>query len=458
MVEKERVKKSETVPNVSGEYIAYWVQSSPRIEYNHTFEYAKEMCEKYRKPLFIFSVLNPNYPDAKKRAFEFFLDGLGDFKNSLKNIGLEYKVFLGEPLEIIPQLVEAGVLVVTDKGYLKYSRDLNETLKNILPISFVEIESNLVVPVEAASDHEEYGAYTIRKKITSSISKFVKNPKDEFLDKNFKITSYNKNYGKIIQFNIEDEKSKKDFIASIADDNYYPLEILAGESEAKKLLDSFISEKLLDYSLYSNHPFENIHSGLSPYLHYGQISPVYIYKKIKDISEDSEQMKASIDGFLEELIVRRELAFNFCYFNREYDSFYKILPNWAYLTFDQHKNDKKEYLYNRAELEKSMTHDNYWNEVQKELVTKGTMNSYMRMYWAKKILEWSSDVETAYATALYLNNRYFLDGRDPNSYTGVAWCFGKHDRPWGEREIFGKVRYMNETGIIKKGKLKREIK
>ncbi|MGL6121296.1 MAG: deoxyribodipyrimidine photo-lyase, partial [Fusobacteriaceae bacterium] len=155
-----------------------------------------------------------------------------------------------------------------------------------------------------------------------------------------------------------------------------------------------------------------------------------------------------------EFIVRRELAFNFCYFNKNYNDFNKILHDWVYKTLEDHEADIRKYIYNLKDLENWKTHDDYWNDVQKELVTKGTMNSYMRMYWGKKILEWSENAETAFNTAIYLNNRYFLDGRDPNSFTGVAWCFGKHDRPWGEREIFGKVRYMNETGIIRKSKLK----
>ncbi|MGL5126586.1 MAG: deoxyribodipyrimidine photo-lyase [Fusobacteriaceae bacterium] len=458
MVDRERIRKSETAPNIEGDYIAYWVQSSPRIEYNHTLEYAKEMCEKYNKPIFIFSILNPDYPDARKRAYEFFLGGLKDFKESLKNINLDYSIFLGNPEDIAVELSKNAVLMVTDKGYLNYNIELNQNVKIKAHTNFVEIESNLVVPVEEASDHEEYGAYTIRKKIQSKISKFVKDPRDEFLEKNHILSSYNKNYRKIKleEFDLENSNMYKNFINSIEDDNYYPLEIIPGESVAKNILDIFIKEKLHLYSAFSNHPFENVHSGLSPYLHYGQISPVYIFQKINEVADKfkSVEEKESLEGFLEELIVRRELAFNFCYFNKEYNNFNKILHDWVYKTLEDHEADTRKYIYNLKDLENWKTHDNYWNEVQKELVTKGTMNSYMRMYWGKKILEWSENAETAFNTAIYLNNRYFLDGRDPNSFTGVAWCFGKHDRPWGEREIFGKVRYMNETGIIRKSKLK----
>jgi len=162
-----------------------------------------------------------------------------------------------------------------------------------------------------------------------------------------------------------------------------------------------------------------------------------------------EQGNRGVPAFLEELIVRRELAINFVYYNGQYDS-YGCLPAWAQRTLQEHRKDPRLHTYSPNQLERGETHDPFWNAAQEEMVTTGKMQGYMRMYWGKKILEWSVPPEEAYATALYLNNLYELDGRGPNACAGVAWCFGKHDRPWGERPVFGKVRYMNEKGLLRK--------
>jgi deoxyribodipyrimidine photo-lyase len=178
-------------------------------------------------------------------------------------------------------------------------------------------------------------------------------------------------------------------------------------------------------------------------LHFGQISPVYIARKVLDTDSPGKE------DYLEELIVRRELSMNFVFYNERYDSFEGI-PEWAKKTLRSREGDKRPYLYNPEELEAAETHDPYWNAAQREMVVKGKMHGYMRMYWGKKILEWSRTPEEAFRVALYLNNKYELDGRDPNGFTGVAWCFGKHDRPWKAREIFGNIRYMNAKGLKRK--------
>jgi len=182
---------------------------------------------------------------------------------------------------------------------------------------------------------------------------------------------------------------------------------------------------------------------MSPYLHFGQISPLEITLEI------SKTRSRSKEAYLEELIVRRELSMNFVHYNETYDS-YDSIPQWARKTLRAHQKDRRDYLYRREEFEQGKTHDPYWNAAQKEMVVTGKMHGYMRMYWGKKILEWSKTPQEAFETALYLNNKYELDGRNPNGFTGVAWCFGKHDRPWGERAIFGNVRYMNEGGLKRK--------
>jgi deoxyribodipyrimidine photo-lyase len=182
---------------------------------------------------------------------------------------------------------------------------------------------------------------------------------------------------------------------------------------------------------------------MSPYLHFGQISPLEIALQVLQSSSQGKE------SYLDELIIRRELAINYVFYNHNYDSF-NGLPQWAQKTLLSHKSDERTYTYSLIQLEKADTHDAYWNAAQREMITTGKMHGYMRMYWGKKILEWSSSPEEAFKTALYLNNKYELDGRDPNGFAGIAWCFGKHDRPWASRPIFGNIRFMSAEGLKRK--------
>jgi deoxyribodipyrimidine photo-lyase len=212
---------------------------------------------------------------------------------------------------------------------------------------------------------------------------------------------------------------------------------------AQELLMGFIRENLDRYPAYRNDPVAGVLSCMSPYLHFGQISPLSIALNIL------ETKSPSAGTYLEELIVRRELSMNFVHYNPLYDEF-SGLPDWARKTLLSHSGDLREYTYRFSEFESARTHDPFWNAAQREMVLTGKMHGYMRMYWGKKILEWSETPEEAYRTALALNNRYELDGRDPNGYAGIAWCFGKHDRAWQERPVFGKIRYMNAAGLNRK--------
>jgi deoxyribodipyrimidine photo-lyase len=219
-----------------------------------------------------------------------------------------------------------------------------------------------------------------------------------------------------------------------------------GASHALRALRRFVRGPLAVYHQERNDPGQDLQSGLSPYLHFGQISPRTIARAVRDAPGIQE---AARDAFLEQLIVRRELSFNMVYFDPLYDR-YEGLPAWARATLAKHGRDRRPYVYGRDELEQARTHDPYWNAAMRELLSTGTMHGYLRMYWGKKILEWGESPELAYELALELNNRWSLDGRDPNSYAGVAWCFGRHDRPWPERPVFGTVRSMTESGLRRK--------
>jgi deoxyribodipyrimidine photo-lyase len=230
--------------------------------------------------------------------------------------------------------------------------------------------------------------------------------------------------------------------------------LVPGEKAARAWLKRFISRKLADYDLRRNNPTIDGQSGLSPYLHFGQISAQRVALEVKSAAGISQKNKES---FLEELVIRRELADNFCFYNPLYDS-YEGFPKWAQESLAKHKKDKREYIYTLQEFEQAKTHDALWNAAQIEMVRTGKMHGYMRMYWAKKILEWSISPEEAMKIAIQLNDMYELDGRDPNGYVGVAWSIGGvHDRAWFERSVFGKVRYMNYNGCKSKFDVKKYI-
>ncbi len=307
----------------------------------------------------------------------------------------------------------------------------------------IQVESNVIVPVKLASPREEYAAYSFRPKITKQLGKFL-NPLTHTKPN---IPSTNRHWST----QLEQNKLEEIFTQFTLDDNVKPVPyVRGGTTIAKSRLQEFITNQLDDYHLHRNDPSRKIQSDMSPYLHFGQISPLFIAKQVEATESPGKA------AYLEELIVRRELSINYVHYNPQYETLLG-LPQWAQQTLLNHRTDQREYNYPLSVLEQAETHDPYWNAAQKEMIITGKMHGYMRMYWGKKILEWSQTPEQAFTNALYLNNKYELDGRDPNSYTGIAWCFGKHDRPWKERKIFGKVRYMNDRGLKRKFNIDRYV-
>jgi deoxyribodipyrimidine photo-lyase len=306
------------------------------------------------------------------------------------------------------------------------------------PCSVVQVESDAVVPVEVTSEKEEYAAATIRRKIQKQLPRFMKPMRRAPVSRD--------SLGlKLEGLDLTDLGS---ILAKLRVDRSVPAveTFRGGTRHAKRLLSEFVREKLRDYAHLSNDPTAEVVSDLSPYLHFGQISPLYV---ALEIASAPGVRKEAREAYLEQLIIRRELSMNLVNFNDHYDS-YDCLPKWAKQTLREHESDPRQYEYSLEDLEQARTHDPYWNAAQREMVLYGKMHNYMRMYWGKKILEWTRRPEDAFRVALYLNNKYELDGRDPNGFTGVAWCFGKHDRPWQERKVFGKVRYMSAEGLRRK--------
>jgi deoxyribodipyrimidine photo-lyase len=365
------------------------------------------------------------------------MEGLQETNAALQEIGVGLIVLSESPEKGAVELYRDSCLTIVDKGYLRTLRQWYKYAAQNIDCPFVQVEDNVVVPVDEASVKEEYSARTIRPKILYHRPRFLSRlaeakPAKDSLSLETDCLDLNDVLGITAALTIDDSVGKTKHFKG-------------GSREANKLLAGFIENKLPDYLELRDDPTLSYQSSLSPYLHFGQISPVHIALRILDSHAPIEAKEA----YLEEMIVRRELAVNYVQHNENYDNF-NGLPEWAKRTLLSHLNDPREYIYDLNELENAETHDPYWNAAQNEMRITGKMHGYMRMYWGKKIIEWSEKPEIAFSTALFLNNKYELDGRDPNGYAGVAWCFGKHDRPWKERAIFGNVRYMNANGLRRK--------
>jgi deoxyribodipyrimidine photo-lyase len=435
MIHPERIKDLNNKEIRDGKYVLYWMQAAQRTEYNHALEYAIQRANELNKPVLAIFGITDNWPEANLRHYYFMLEGLKEVKHNLQSKGIQMVIHHESPDSSTIKLAKDASLVVVDGGHLRIQRKWRRNAAKKISCALYEVETNLIVPVEEASVKENFSAGTFRPRITKKLDYYLvpvkhKKPKMDSLD--FKFATFNID-------DIEKAALKLNIDRSVGKvDSFH-----GGTKKAKHLFNDFLRNKLDNFAKLRNNPNENCVSNMSPYLHFGQISPLYIALKILETSSDGK------DAFLEELIVRRELSHNYVFFNDNYDSF-KSLPPWALRTLNFHSRDKREYIYSLEEFEKAQTHDTYWNAAQKEMVITGKMHGYMRMYWGKKILEWSKNPETGFKIALYLNNKYELDGRDPNAFAGVAWCFGQHDRAWSERHVFGKIRYMNAAGLKRK--------
>jgi deoxyribodipyrimidine photo-lyase len=435
VIQKERVKVLNQKGIEKGWYILYWMQVSQRSEYNHALEYAILKANELRQPLVVFFGITDHFPEANERHYFFMLEGLREVKRSLEKRGIKMVILHKSPEVGVLPLAQKASLAVVDRGYLKIQKQWRNYVADHIDCPLIQVESDAVVPVEETSPKEEYAAATLRPKIQKKLNSFLVPLKEH----NPVIDSLSLDFNSFDIDDIEKAISKLRIDRSVKRAHFFH----GGIKEAKKHLQEFLEYKLDRFADLRNDPTLDYLSHMSPYLHFGQISPLYIVLKVSEADSPGKE------AFLEELIVRRELSMNFINYNEKYDSFGGI-PEWAKKTLRAHQKSKRPYLYNLEELETAKTHDPYWNAAQREMILKGKMHGYMRMYWGKKIIEWSQTPEEAFRNALYLNNKYELDGRDPNGFTGVAWCFGKHDRPWGERPIFGNVRYMNDKGLKRK--------
>ncbi len=415
------------------------MQQSQRAEYNHALEYAVQQANELGQGVLVVFGLMDNYPEANLRHYTFMLEGLQEVQAALAKRGIKMVVQKGNPADVALSAGRKASLIVCDRGYLRHQRQWRKKVARNAGCRVVQIESDVIVPIEVVSNKAEYAARTIRPKINKCLKDYL----IEFKPTKIKKPSLKARISGLDLSNIEAATKKMSLDKSVLPATGF---FTGGTSRARKIFKDFLKNRFERYVANRNQPQTDDVSHMSKYLHFGQISPLYLALQVQKANRRYHEAKAA---YLEELIVRRELAMNFVYYTADYDS-YACLPAWAQKTLSQHKKDKREYLYTRRQLENAQTHDEYWNAAMREMKFTGFMHNYMRMYWGKKILEWSKTPEQAFKTTLAINNKYFLDGRDANSYTGVAWVFGVHDRAWFERPIFGKIRYMAASGLERK--------
>lgn len=423
MVAPERVRLLNDAPARSGaRYVLYWAQIHRRIDFNHGLAYAVELANRLKLPVLVYEGLTSLRPFAAKRFDEFILDGVPDNAKRAAELGLGYEFFhraaAGDANDVLYRWAKDAAALVTDDfpGYM--ARGHNASVPAKIGIPYYAADSNCIVPM-ACIPKQEYAAYTIRPKIHRLLEEYLQP--------------------------FEMEKVKHRWAGERAAIPEAP-GTGGGRKAALRRLRHFLEQGLSRYAQHNREPMADATSRMSSFLHFGHISALEIALAVREYAAEH---KLIVPEFLEQLIVRRELAFNFAQYGPDPRSL-SALPDWARETLRKHDGDKREWVYTRRQFEDAATHDALWNATQKELLRDGVIHGYQRMYWGKKIIEWSASHQDALDTMIYLHDWYALDGRDPNTYTNILWCFGLHDRPWTERPIFGMVRYMNLAGMQRK--------
>ncbi len=433
MIQRERIRCLNRQPVRDGRYVLYWMQAAQRADCNHTLEHAINMANELGRPLVVGFALTAGFPEANARHYHFMLEGLRQTREDLRARGIQMIVRAQPPAVCIVELAREACAAVVDAGHLRIQRQWRADVGQAIVCLLEEVETNLIVPVEEAADGENFSAGTFRPRIRRKLDAYMV----ELSHRTVGRDSLDLKLG-----GLELDNADQILVDLGVDDRRQSGRLPRGPAR-REPARRFPANKLDAYAARRNDPNFDAQSHLSPYLHFGQISPLWVALRVREAAGEGR------DAFLEELIVRRELSHNFVYYNPRYDH-PDCLPPWATRTLNFHDRDKREHAYSLEEFAAAQTHDPYWNAAQREMVLTGKMHGYMRMYWGKKILEWTRTWRDAFRIALHLNDRYELDGRDPNGFAGVAWCFGKHDRAWQERPVLGKIRYMNASGLRRK--------
>jgi deoxyribodipyrimidine photo-lyase len=434
------VVRRKGVPDVNGRCIVYWMRRSMRGVDNPALDAAISAANALGKPIVVFFGLVP-VANANLRHYSYLVQALGEIQQELHRKGVGFVLRRYPDHSIAKFCCEVGAcLLVVDESPLRGTEQRLRRVVRQLRIPVWSVDADVVVPSKLIGS-KQYAARVIRPKLAKLQKEFLVRPKNE-------------KARTVWQSKVKGLACEDSCLNGLKiDRSVQAVKMKSGTNEALRLLQEFITKKLEQYPRLRNHPEVNGTSHLSPYLHFGQISPVRIAMEV----ENSTAPRVAKDAFLDQLITWRELAINFVRHNEQYDSIECAEP-WAQRTLAQHAGDPRPVLYNERQLENAETYDHLWNAAQFQMVEHGWMHNYMRMYWAKKILEWTRSPAEAFQVAVRLNDKYEVDGRDPNGYAGIAWAIaGKLDRPWFDRPIFGQIRYMSGASTGKKFDSKRYI-
>jgi deoxyribodipyrimidine photo-lyase len=427
--------------------VVYWMQQARRERDNPALEHALALAMRWERPACVVYALDAR--GATERSLVFELQGLRELRDTLRGRGIGFACRVGPAASVALRAAAGAAALVCDRGYLREPRSCLERVAREAPCGVVEIEGEAIVPVAVASDKLEHAARTIRPKLWRHVERFVELPPRVEVAVRWDGDARVPGEGEDVSVELDHplELARRlgcDARAGSAADWFE-----GGERTAAAALGRFLGGALERYAEGRRSLEHPAVSYLSMHLRHGQISPVRVLREVRRHADEAGVAAEPVDAFLEELVVRRELAINHAWYEADYDR-YGALPEWARATLAAHAGDEREQVYDAETLEAGETHDRYWNAAMREMREAGYLHNHMRMYWGKRMLAWSKEPEAAFEVTRELNDRYFLDGRDPNTYANVAWIYGRHDRPWPERPVFGKVRSMVAAGLRRK--------
>lgn len=514
-------RRNQAEPNAEGGYVLYWMQINRRFHYNFALEFAVEEANRLRKPLLILEAFSCDYPWASDRTHTFVMQGMAEHWNGVMEGRIRgvrparvgggnrdyggrwdcgdrgdrgdcayYLPFVeekpGQYERLLMHVISGAAMLVTDEYPVFIMKERNKRFPTQVTVPYVTVDSNGLIPL-GMTEKDPYSAYLFRKTMQRHfVESFTRPPRENPLELLEVSAGSDESSGLSGLLQLPDAWFEglpdanaaladiPGFISGLAiDHSVGPVKMHGGRSHGLARLDSFIKHDLLEYDEKRNHPDEKKTSGLSPWLHFGHVSEVEVVQRAiacqpqgwdldkitynKGSSDGFFNGNPNIDSFLDEVITWREVGFHFAHHRDDVDRF-DSLPDWALTTMDQHRDDPREWIYTYEELAQSRTHDEIWNAAQTQLREEGIIHNYLRMLWGKKVIEWTPDPETALRYLIDLNNLYAIDGRDPNSYSGIFWCFGRFDRAWQEREIFGKLRFMSSDSTRRKVRMTAYLK
>ncbi len=469
---KRVFRKNINEPDPDGDYVLYWMQINRRFHYNFALEYAVGWANKLGKPLLIFEAISCDYPWATVRAHTFIMQGMKEHLEYAENQPGRYLSFVegssGQYESLLVKLAQNACILITDEYPVFIMRERNKRLPEKLGCSYFTVDSNGLIPL-GLTDKAPYSAYIFRKTMQRYFMDSYTNPPENLpLDslENLRKPDLPDEWFDDLPSARQALDDIPTFTARIdIDQQVQPIAWKGTRAAGLGMLGRFIQNGLMRYGKKRNEPDEDATSNLSPWLHFGKISEFEVVRTVLNEQPENWELdqivynKGSRDGFfngdenidayLDEVITWRETGFHHAHHEPDYDR-YESLPEWARTTLDKHRSDPREWIYELDEFIQARTHDEVWNAAQNQLRTDGLIHNYLRMLWGKKILEWTPDPETAIEIMIEMNNRFAIDGRDPNSYSGIFWCLGRFDRAWQERPIYGKIRYMTSESARKK--------